>query len=569
MPATVELDPNDVLDTRDRLTSYINEAFPDVATQPGTTIGDLIVTPQSYVLSAIETGMDRVLSDLSLENVANGVVYNCEFVTRYIKNFGVDTAQYYPSSGVVRLTFNEDKDYIFDRSTQFRVNNQIFTIYLPNNGPFYCFSSEKQLTDGINGTTLKQISDEQWFCDIPVVGNNGEVNISNSTDAEISVNLPNLTSLVTLTNFTDGVQTNTLEDLAKKAQTTAFSASLNTRNGAVQYVKSICPFIESVFAVKSGDRELLRDYRNGYGISSGCLDVYARSKSYEFTENQVIKLYLNAQSTYFEGYWHYVGQPYHVESVTHEGFDSTQLEHKILSSNDFNLGASAAYTQREKLYIKVTNLLAPNGQDSLFTTYKDEDGNTYAYFNITYQTDPLLPAISQTVENEEYQPVNASILVRGFIPVIIQEFKVVYVKKEGIIPDLDTATNAIKLYLAQVGAPNSYTDAEIARIMGEAGVKYMKRIDVQARVQWTVADKVLSYGKSVSESNPGDESVFEDVPTVGLNDQYIIRNSDGLRVVYPNPDVPITAETMYSCSPRNIRYFLLENAIKFQEVIDV
>jgi hypothetical protein len=50
--------------------------------------------------------------------------------------------------------------------------------------------------------------------------------------------------------------------------------------GTIMYVNKFCPFITNVFAVRDGDRELLRSYRNGYGIASGCMDVYMRSQSY-------------------------------------------------------------------------------------------------------------------------------------------------------------------------------------------------------------------------------------------------------------------------------------------------
>lgn len=567
VPATEELTVEEVQDVRDRLVQYSSEAFPDLVSAPGTVLGDLIVTPQSYTIAALEHGLDRIMSDLCLENVANGVVYNCDFVSSYLKNFCIDQSEYYPSSGIVRLTFSEDKQYNLDRSTQFKIDDQIFTIYLPNNGPFVCYSSQQLIPEGTNGSRLKYASNGRWFCDIPVIGNVGETNIPASSDVSISTYIPELLAAVTLVAFSDGVQTNTVEALAKKAQTTMYSATLNTRNGAVQYVKSTCPFVESVFAVKNGDRELLRDWRNPYGMSQGCLDLYARSNSYEFTEQQVLKLVLNSTpdengDTWFEGYWSYVGQPYHLESITHQDVDLIQLPHKILSSNDKNLGATAAYTQNEKLYVKVKNILQ-NG-DSIYTTFIEE-GEIYAYFTITYQTDPMLPAISQTLENEDYAPINSSILVRGFIPVIIEDFQVVYVKKPGVVPNLEKAENDIKIYLSKVGAPHSYTDAEISRIMDEAGVAYTKNVKVQARVQWSVADMVLSYGNTVDISNPGDESIMEPVPS-----SPVIRDSDGLRITYPNKGVPITADMMYSCSPRNIRYFLLENAIKFKEVaIDV
>lgn len=74
------------------------------------------------------------------------------------------------------------------------------------------------------------------------------------------------------------------------------------------------------------------------------------------------------------------------------------------------------------------------------------------------------------MENRDHTPVNSSVVVRGFIPVIIDSFRVVYVKKPGVVPNLQQAEDDIKVYLASVGAPSGYTDAEISRIMGEAGV---------------------------------------------------------------------------------------------------
>lgn len=570
VPATVELSSTVVQDCNNRLRDYLDEAFPEVANGPGTALGDLVVNPQTYMLAAVEEGVSRVESDLRLENVAKGTVYNCDFVQAYLKNFGVDTSLEHPSSGTVRLTFSEDKDYVLDRSVQFRLQGRVYSMYLPNNGPFTCYSTVSVMPAGVNGSRLKDTGSGMWFCDVPVVGNVGSVDIPAATTAEVSITppVPELAAAVALHAFTSGSEAASLQELAQKAQETIYSATLNTRNGAVRYVKSVCPFAESVFAVKNGDRELLRDLHNPLGVSAGCLDVYARTHAYEFTEQQVVKLVLNETpdadgKTWFEGYWDYVGQPYHLESVTHDNLALAQLPHKILSINARDLGALAAYTQAEKLYLKVENLM--NGEDSAYETFK-EAGNdeTYAYFRVTYQTDPLLPALAQTVENEDYRPINSDILVRGFIPVIIEEFAVVYVRKPGVVPDLAYASDEIKKYLAGVGVPHSYTDAEISRIMGEAGAQYTKRILVQARVQWTLADKVLKYGEAVDMDNPGDESIMQDVPA-----SPVIRDSDGLRIVYPNKAVPLTYSMMYSCSPRNIRYFLLENALRFKEVRDV
>ena len=570
MPATADIPVEQLQDTATRMKAYADDAFPDIANTPGSALGDLVSNPQAHIVAAVEEGVSRVESDLRLENVAGGTAYNCDFVQAYLENMGVRQSLTLPSSGTVRLTFSEDRHYTLDRSVQFRFGEAVYSMYLPYNGPMEIVPTTEEAHEGINHTRLHGTDGTAWYCDIPVIGENGDIDIPAASQAEVNIMppIPQLAGAVALHTFLDGHNEASLPDLARRAQETFHAATLNTRNGAIQYVRSECPFAESVYAVHNGDRELIRHLRNGYGTAAGCMDVYARSKAYEFTEEQLVKLVYNETpdndgKTWFEGYWDYTGIPYHLESVTHDSLPSMdQLPHRILSMNSLDLGALVSYTTAERLYLKVENLVQDG--ETVYETFK-EPGNdeTYALFRVRYQTDPMLPAIAQTVENDDNIPVNASIRARGFIPVIISQFTVVYVRKPGVVPDLDTAADKIRIYLASVGVPDSYTDAEISRIMGEAGVRYVKRVLVQARVQWTLADKVLSYGETVDMDDPGAEGVMEDVPAFPY-----IRDSDGLRITYPNKGVPITADMMYSCSPRNIRYFLLEGALGFKEVVD-
>lgn len=547
-PSTLELNDQDVRSTREQLCNYTTVAFPDIANNPGTVVGDLIITPQSYVITAVQQGIQNVLSDLSLENVANGVVYNCDFVNQYIKNFGVNTSAYYPSSGILRLVFSINKDYELDRSTQFKIGDAIYSIYLPNKGNFTCLATDSTAEEGTNVSRLKDTGSGMWFCDVPVIGKVGEVNIPQGTMADINVIIPELFSITALVQFGSGIILDSLDNLAKKTQTTMFSASLNTRYGAIQYVNTTCPFVESTYALRDGDKDLLRTYKNKYGIASGCLDIFARSKSYEFTEQQQVKLVLNRDTNMLEGNWNYVGQPYHLESITHPNVPVKDLEDReIYSTSDpqLGLGAIAAYTKYEKLFIKLEN-------NADFDLQLDDDGNEYSYFTVTYQTDPMFPAIQQTLENEDYAPINSNILVRGFIPIIISQFDIHYTKLPGVLPDLEDAKNRIKFYIGNLGAPNQFSIAEIAKIMQESGVNYMKNIDVTARVQWTLGSHIQNI-----------DGELEPV----LDTQ--IKSVDELRAYYPNTDKTLTYQDMYACSPKIIRYFVLENAINFKEERDV
>lgn len=551
VPDFSELTQEKLYETRERLVDYVRVKFDDIDLNPNTVVGDLIITPQTYTIAALETGMERFMSDLDLGNVAEDIIWNCDFVSQYIKNFGVSQEDSLKPSGVVRLVFTSDKTYTLDRSVKFSLGdeNQLFSIYLPNMGAFTIYPVGVIPPAGENGTTLKDSGSGVYFADIPVVGDTGalETEVAAGTNGLISVEIPELGSISALVDFADGQDASSLPELAKRSRTTIYSASLNTRTGTIRYLDNVCPFVESKYAILNNDPEMIRGYRNGYGAASGVMDVYVRSKHYEFTEEQTLRLFLSDDGLYFEGDFDYTGQPYHIESITHPNSASLNIPCEIISTNDMGLGALAAYSTSEKLFIRVPAGTNSSG-DYTYNTHINSQGRIYTDFVIKYQTDPMLRSIAQTLENQDYVPVNTSILVRGFIPVVIKRFEVEYIRENGVVPLLDEAEDAIKAYFGQLGAPDVYSDAEIARIMGEAGAKYVSGINVRANVQWSVANKIEDYSGNLIS-----------VPSTPA-----ILSSAGLRVNYPGR--PITADDMFACSVRNVRYYLMDGALTFKEV---
>lgn len=553
-PSFAELPAADVASTRDRLEVYIRAGFPEMDINPNTPVGDLIVTPMAYTITGLEAGMSRFMSDLNLGNVADGVIYNCDFVEKYLNNFSVDPTDSLKPSGVVRLVFSEDEDYYLDNMVRFQFNEAIFSVYTTGTKGFTIRKVGSQLKPGEDATVLKDSGSDVYFADVPVVGVSGAVDVSAGDSGLINtVMFTTLGAVTALVDFDPGVSTETLPEQANRTRKTIYSASLNTRNGAVRFIETTCPFVESCYAIKSGDTEMLRSYR-GFGLSdSGCLDVYARSKSYAFTEAQVLKLYLNADGTSFDGPFDYVGQPYYIESVTHKSSDLDTIPHHITGTSTDETVVKmpmASYSPYEKLDISVTyrkdnKVLA--GLENI-PLYVDNTGY-YTYFTIRYRTDPMLQCVANTVTSEDNAPVNMSVMVRGFIPIIIRRFEVCYVKKPGVQPLLDEARDRINVYLTSLGMPDVYTDGKINQIMDEAGVKYVKDINVAARVQWSVADRMVVGGQ-------------EEAVDAGQE----INSSGGLRISYRDYS---TNPSKYACSVRNVRYYLLENAITFSEVKEV
>lgn len=562
VPAFVELTSDEIADCRDRLEAFSRTMFPELDTSPNTVLGDLILTPQAYQIAALEKGMDRFMSDLNLGNVAAGTIYNCDFVTEYLKNFAVNTITNLRSSGVIRMVFSRDKEYTLDRSTQFKFGEHIFSIYLPNLGNFEIKRVGDFVEDGINGTCLKDSGADAFFADIPVVGHDLSVTVQAGSSGLISTSaIPELGSITALVDFLPGTKEYSVSELAESTRKTIYAASMNTREGADRFLNDVCPFVDSCYAIISSDKEMLRDKReNPFGAASGKMDLYVRSAEYNFTETQSVRLVYNAFKKVYEGYFDYVGQPYYIDSVTHTALPNVaNIEHTVVAVNTHGLGPIGAYTAYEKLYLIVPDQTT-NG-DSVFRPDVDATGAKYATFEVTYRTDPLFPAINTAVNNPDYKAINTDVLVKGFIPVIISKFNVQYTKKSGAVPDLKTAEAEIRSYIDGLGAPDAYSDAVIAKIMREAGVSYVVKTDVLANVQWTLGDYISSYGDT--QLDTARQSALNGADANKAKSDTAITTSAGLRIKYPADGV---LADEYACSIRNVRYYMLDTAVTFTEI---
>lgn len=598
MPSYLELTREEVLDTRERLEDFIRIGFPDIDLQANTVLGDLIITPQAYTVAAVEKGMDRFMSDLNLANVADGIIYNCDFVEKYLGNFAASKEENLQGSGVIRLVFSQDKEYILDRSTRFSSGNEsdnMYGMYMPHEGPVHIYKVGTQVPEGVNFAVLHDSGSNSFFADIPVLHLVGEEPIRSGSRMLVNKIIPELGAITALTDLTTGYAEITLPQLAKRTRSTIYSASMTTRNGAVRFLETNCPFVDGAYAIKDGDREMIRSYRyqcgcgtDGctcsatYGVATGCIDLYVRSSGYEFTEQQYVTLTRREVNGkyYWCGEWDYTGQPYHWESITNTGEESVEdLPHVVISTTKSGLGGLSAYTSKERLYILVKD--SPNYD---YFLAQNELGETErrAQFLVTYQTDPMHRAIEETVEDTDNKPVNTSVMVRGFIPVIIDGFNVEYVKQQGVVPLLSEARDSIAIYLANISYPDTFSTAKIADIMGIAGAKYTKGIKLVGRVQWSVADVIgryecdeVPFDPSVIPSEASkyarvtDNAVVDELFGAGVLEQeakVTLRSEKDMYVYYPPKTHDITADDMFACSVKNIRYYLMENAITFTEI---
>lgn len=552
VPPLTDINEELTLDARQRLASYAAVGWPDLESSPNSVLGDLVVTPQAYMLAGQETGMDHFMSDLDLQNVANGIVYNCDFVTQYIKNFGVIPSEGHKGSGVSRLVFTENKKYVLDRGTQFSFGGTgIFSLYLPYLGPFTLFPVGSTIPVNENGTVLVDSgTNGAFYADVPLVGNMPAV-VTAGASGMINVSIPELGAISALATFYPGEYVETLPALAEKTRSTMYSCSLNNRNGAIRFLRESCAFLEDVYVVLRGDSEMVRDMLNPYGVGMGYMDIYASSKNYAFTDSQTVRLFdASGDLTSFEGEFPYTGQIYFIESLYCSAVEVPRSSYHLYSesSNPQRVfRGTAAYSPYETLFLTVPNMKDPVTGKSMFTIGTSPSGQNYIDVSVTFRSDPFLRYINDTVNSPDNVPVNTDCLVRLFVPVVIDSMTVVYSRKSGVVPALDVARKIILDYFQALSAPEVYSDAPIIDAMGQAGVSYVFDIKVQAHVQWSVADRF------------GLPNEFTEVPTA----PQILASKD-LRVKYP-ANGAVAPANMCAAGTKNIKYILDDKNLHFQE----
>lgn len=570
-PPLAEITDAAVTDVRSRLDTYLKQGWPALDTRPGSPFGDLMLTPLAYMVAAHEEAIGRVLSDLDLENVANGTIYNCDFVEKYLKNFAVYEQATLQSSGVIRLTFSADSTYTLDRQLRFLFNeDQLFYMRLPCPGPMTILPVGSTPAENQNCKVLTQFGLDSYVVDIPVVGSSTAA-ILVGDEPELSELPDNLTSAEALIDFDLGNPPEGLKELAKKTRETFYSASVSNRGGAKRFIQKEFPEASAVSPILSGDAEMLRDTVNPLGISQGTLDLYVKSKSYPFQDTHTIRLNYYAQQQGSD-LQKFIGElvlpevPYQLKTITAVdapdlNLNPTGQNIKILAQSK-NIAkapyAAAGYSSQEQLWLTID---MPFVDDSpAIALSLDENGQEYALFEISYVCDPLLGPIDATIQSLENKPVGVDTLTKGFVSARIDRFTIKYTRKPGTTVNLTNAKEEIYNYLRGLGYPNVYSDSMIGDIMFYNGVEDQIQIECIGVLRWSVADLFMP----PDAADPEEDYVAcvddcREAPAIDFV------NSSGLLLEYTDPHIGTSGETFCVVGIKNIAYLIDKDTIRFSE----
>jgi hypothetical protein len=376
LPAISEIDSATVKDARARLVTYAQLLDSTLDTRPNSVFGDLAITPLSQLIAAFEIAANRIFSDVDLANVAAGTVYNCEFVAKYLDNFGLGQRAVYPSTGVIELSFTVPKTYVLDGGTKFLFTGEDDEV---NEEYAYEISGATSTTTIYNPATVSdpdaswkpliKRDDNTYVVYLPVEGPAG-VQVNAGAEAETNIAITELQGATAISDFDMGTLPENVMELARKSQSTFYASSLNNRSGAISFLLQTYPELQGISPVISGDTEMVRDRQNVLGVMSGEMDIHIKSRSTFRTE--VVPITLSYDTA--NGWWHggidktLGGAPALIDEVTIPDNITEELVSIVGRSNDTNFpNLTCSYSSKEDLGVRVTTVdpLVADQTDSL------------------------------------------------------------------------------------------------------------------------------------------------------------------------------------------------------------
>ena len=564
-PAITDIPESRILDVRARLEAYIKVGWPDLDTRPNSVYGDLVLTPMATQVAAQEIAAEHFVSDFDLQQVADGVIYNCDVVKAYLQNFAAVERDNLKASGVVRLTFSANSALSVDRGTAFLFGTEnVFALRLAGDGSLNILTVGSTRSN-VNDVVLSQLDVTTFAVDVPVVGVM-PTPVSAGDTASINNALTNLLTVTAIGTFHDGSPESSLPVLAARTRETFYSSSLNTRGGTQAFIRKEFPGVSGTAAAISGDIEMMRDTTNALGFRDGRLDVHLRSSQGLLAATQVIKLTYDPAVKKFFGIMGLAQTPVFLDSIVAEASPDLTLTRTILSrstSESRAVLATAAYSELEQLWL-IVNMPLDGDTLPLIPVETDGAGNYWAYFTVAYRFDPSLLSVATVLNSAEVRPVGVDVLTKAQLPVVITAFNVQYIKPAGKQVNQAQAREEILKYFQELSYPDIYVDAAISDSMLYAGASGVKSITCTAHAQWSVANAFLPGGATLPAIGGGIAAAIAAAITPPT---LTIAVPGSLTPAYQDVNIGTASATYVAAGKRNVGYILDTANLTFSEYI--
>ena len=566
LPETV--DEASLETARDFVEDLVREALPEVDTRPNSVAGDHIISPLAHMVARMNVGYGRLMSDLRLSQVAQGIVYNCDFVREFLKNFSVSSgeAMENPAWGTIRLSFPSATSRVINRGTRFRFGpDTVFRLRSGNPGPFYARGPGDTFVSGTNQFLLKRIDDEVWAVDLPVEGIM-DFDVNQGDAATTDQTIEDLLAITAAATFNRGVPDLTIAELAQRAIAAQAGRSLHSRRGAQAFVLERFPDVVHQRTVVTGDPEMYRGAGNAFGVPAGTIDFYGRGIVEYTDDTRVIRLQYSPPSDPTQTDDYFYGRLTQREAVLFVNElrqDERSFPFITFSQSRDPVRApllSAARSALEDVWIQV-NMPYDTEGEQLIRVVDENTPDAHAFFEVDIEVDPIVENVFMEMDSPDSRPAGIELLPKASTPIEITSFTMNHVRRSGAILDHTAAREKLYDYLNRVTYPRIVSRAVVADILALYGNAELVDVDVEANMQPTCADYV--FPDNADPEGDFENAVANALPTPSVS----ISTLDGL-----NADFDFSS--LYCRVNRKNRTILLrgdslETSLKFVEKADV
>lgn len=501
-PSLKDISPEVVQSARNRMESWLRAGWPDEDMQPGSVVGDRVLTPFAFLMAGLEVAAGRLMSDLDTSQIAQNIIFNCDFVSAFLQNFAVQDSAVLQSSGMLQLVFSDDAAIQLDRSLQFQLDGNSFTMDLPYSGPMNLVPVGGVALPGQNFVIFTDLGNSRYAANVRVLGGSGK-SVTANTTAATSVPVANLLTATALNDFYAGSAVTSLPELARMTRQTFPAAALTSRASAISAMTRLFPGLIGSYPSMTGDAVMLRDSVNALGIASPRVDMHVRSPYYDYLASVTVNIPFFATQNaaalnQFITELALPGNPTFIKDVTSVSNPDVVLIPGI-SANVWSASLNnarcplltCAGTAQEQLWLTFPMPVDALTSSDLLVTQTDGDGNRFAQFVVRYYYDPVLASVAARLDSPDCKPANAEILTRPFIPVIISNFQIRYTKLPGQVVDTASASEEIYQYLRNLTSPEKYSDAKVSDALFYRGAHGVRGISVSARVWWSAGSLLI------------------------------------------------------------------------------
>lgn len=501
-PLLEELSDEQIASARSQVVSELQPMLPDVDLTPGTPTGDFIVSVLALYKAGAEESNSRLMSDLDLSNVADGIIYSCEFVRAYLGNFGVYDVENLSATGLVRLTYSSPNYREIPRTSRFKFGTDdawSLRIVNPVADKMKILSAGSSHTGEADTYTLAQTSAVTWAVDVPLTGVLSEPIVAGTegTGTEIDEDLVGITSAM---DFMSGVPSASLSSLAKMARKVSFSLTAGSRASTKALIYRNWPETSMASPIVPGDSEMQRVAPgSAMAIMAPAIDVYVRSSRDMQRETQNIRLdyVLTEAGDYeFRGLLSLLHRPSRIVSIEWSGSTVSSVVDAYTTYSESTradlYGCLHCGTRYEAIHVSLTPTKTDDVSDIPISDIEENDvTKQYAIFTVVYDADPLLETISSLLESPDYKPAGVDVLVKSGPLSLIDDMVITYSKQQGVNTTLSTARERINDYILDAGFPDPFRVTAIHDIMRSSGTTRIANISSTGRILVSAADRLF------------------------------------------------------------------------------